>query len=105
MLCQEMQGFPVTGFCHAGTQGTASQQPGLPRSHHHLILNRQEQVHKADIWICEILFPQQLLLKLYFNFGRGLVDFNVRLWAGVCVRMSGTPGGADAAGNVGDEEL
>lgn len=77
----------------------------LPGSHHHLIHSSQEQVHKADIWICGILFPQQLLLKLCFSFGRGLVDSDVRLWTGVCVRMSGTPGGADAAGDAGDEEL
>lgn len=57
----------------------------LPGSHHHLIPGSQEQVHRADIWICGILFPQHLLLELYFSFGRGWVDANVRLWAMVSV--------------------
>lgn len=30
---------------------------------------------------------------------------DVRLWAGGCVRMVEAPGGADAAGGVGNEEL
>lgn len=68
MLCQEMQGFPATGFCHAGAEGTTSQQPGapwLPPSPHPWQPGASAQSRHLDLWD---LVPTALAARIVFQF-------------------------------------